>query len=90
MAKYRHALPQCSGRLFLTDGGIETTLIFQDGIELPQFASFPLCETPQGLQALYRYFRTYGALAVRFNTGLVLETRIGEPSLGTPRKTCWT
>jgi homocysteine S-methyltransferase len=74
MAKYRHALPQCSGRLFVTDGGIETTLIFHDGIELPQFASFPLFETPQGLEALYRYFRTYGALAQRFSTGLVLET----------------
>jgi homocysteine S-methyltransferase len=74
MSKYRHALPQFSGRLFVTDGGIETTLIFHDGIELPQFASFPLFETPQGLEALYRYFRTYGALAQRVNTGLVLET----------------
>ncbi len=74
MAKYRHALPQFSGRLFVTDGGIETTLIFHDGIELPQFASFPLLENPRGLEALYRYFREYGALALRLNTGLVLET----------------
>jgi S-methylmethionine-dependent homocysteine/selenocysteine methylase len=64
MAKYRHALPQCDGRLFVTDGGIE----------LREFASFPLLETPAGLEALHRYFRTYGALALRFNTGLVLET----------------
>ena len=29
MARYRNALPQLKGDLFLTDGGIETTLIFQ-------------------------------------------------------------
>lgn len=33
MAKYRHALPQLSGELFLTDGGIETTLIFHEGLD---------------------------------------------------------
>ncbi|MEJ0087013.1 MAG: homocysteine S-methyltransferase family protein [Pseudomonadota bacterium] len=74
MAKYRHSLPQLGGQLFVTDGGIETTLIFLDGIELPHFASFPLFGTPQGVEALYRYFHTYGALARRFNTGLILET----------------
>ncbi len=74
MSKYRHALPQLSGQLFVTDGGIETTLIFLEGMELPHFASFPLLETPQGLEALYRYFHTYGALARKFNTGLILET----------------
>jgi hypothetical protein len=31
MAKYRDRLPQVGGRLFLTDGGIETTLIFHEG-----------------------------------------------------------
>ena len=51
MAKYRHALPQLSGQLFVTDGGIETTLIFLEGLELPHFASFPLLETPQGAEA---------------------------------------
>ncbi len=74
MAKYRHALPQQDGRLFITDGGIETTLIFLDGMELPHFASFHLFGTPRGVEALDRYFHTYGALARRFNTGLILET----------------
>lgn len=36
MAKYRSSLPQLSGDLFLTDGGIETTLIFHEGLELAQ------------------------------------------------------
>jgi hypothetical protein len=35
MAKYRNALPQLGGELYLTDGGIETTLIFHDRLELP-------------------------------------------------------
>jgi homocysteine S-methyltransferase len=73
-AKYRHALPQRGGQLFLTDGGIETTLIFLEGIELPLFASFLLFETPKGVEALSRYFHTYGALARKHDTGLILET----------------
>ena len=40
--KYRHHLPQLEGELFLTDGGIETTLIFHEGLELPAFAAFDL------------------------------------------------
>ena len=44
-AKYRHALPQMGDALFLTDGGLETTLIFHDGLELPHFAAFDLLRT---------------------------------------------
>lgn len=74
MAKYKDALPQLSGDLFLTDGGLETTLIFLDGQELPHFAAFHLFKTPEGANALRKYFRVYGALARKFSTGLVLET----------------
>jgi homocysteine S-methyltransferase len=74
MAKYRNSLPQLSGDLFLTDGGLETTLIFLDGQELPHFAAFHLFKTPEGANALRKYFRVYGALARKFSTGLVLET----------------
>ena len=42
LGKYRHHLPQLDGKLFLTDGGIETTLIFLEGLELPHFAAFDL------------------------------------------------
>ena len=45
---YRNELPQLSGDLFLTDGGIETTLIFHEGIDLPEFASFVLLESEEG------------------------------------------
>ena len=74
MAQYRKALPQLDGSLFLTDGGIETTLIFHEGLELPDFAAFDLLKRPDGDAALRKYFRTYGDLARRFGTGLVLES----------------
>ena len=74
MTKYRNALPQLGGGFFLTDGGIETTLIFHDGLELPDFAAFDLLKSAAGTVPLGKYFRAYGAVARRFNTGLVLES----------------
>ena len=41
--------------LVLTDGGIETVLLFHEGFELPCFASFPLLEHDRGRAALRRY-----------------------------------
>jgi S-methylmethionine-dependent homocysteine/selenocysteine methylase len=74
MSKYRNALPQLDGGLFATDGGIETTLIFLEGLELPDFAAFDLLRRPEGEAALQEYFRTYARLARRFGVGLVLES----------------
>lgn len=74
MALYRTSLPQTSGEFFLTDGGIETTLIFNEGLNLPDFAAFHLLRTPEGEAALRKYFQTYIDLARTTGTGLVLET----------------
>jgi S-methylmethionine-dependent homocysteine/selenocysteine methylase len=74
MPKYRNALPQLGESLFLTDGGIETTLIFQEHLDLPDFAAFDLLKTHEGEEALLKYFRTYAALANHFETGLILES----------------
>ncbi|MEZ5401760.1 MAG: homocysteine S-methyltransferase family protein [Bryobacteraceae bacterium] len=72
---YRTALPQIeTDRIFLTDGGMETALIFQDGIDLPDFAAFDLLRQPSGAAALRRYYRRYIELAVRYGTGFVLES----------------
>ena len=73
-ARYRAALPQVDDRLFLTDGGIETTLIFREGLTLPDFAAFDLLRRPGGEEALLKYFRSYADVARRYNVGLVLET----------------
>lgn len=74
MSKYRNALPQLEGGLYLTDGGIETTLIFHERWDLSDFAAFELLKTLEGRLALHKYFRTYAALAKRFGTGLILES----------------
>jgi homocysteine S-methyltransferase len=74
VAKYRRALPQTSGNLFLTDGGIETTLVFLDGLELPHFAAFHLFRTQRGEEALRKYYRKYAQIARERRSGLVLET----------------
>lgn len=75
MTNHRHDLPQLQGnRLFLTDGGLETTLIFEQGIDLPDFAAFPLLDRAEGEAVLRAYFAIYVALAARHGTGLVLES----------------
>jgi homocysteine S-methyltransferase len=59
---------------FVTDGGLETSLIFHDGIDLPEFAAFPLLEDERGRDALRAYFRAYLDLAVARGTGVVVDT----------------
>lgn len=74
MARYRAALPQLSGRLFLTDGGLETTLIFHDGFELPCFAAYRVLDEEGGPEALGAYFRGYAAAARARGAGFILES----------------
>ena len=74
MAKYRHTLPQLDGTLFLTDGGIETTLIFHDGHDLPYFAAFDLLKDAKGIDALKRYYLRHAAVALRNEAGFILES----------------
>ncbi|MET0378583.1 MAG: homocysteine S-methyltransferase family protein [Spongiibacteraceae bacterium] len=71
--KWRHALPQLQNRLFATDGGLETTLIFQDGIDLPAFAAFDLLKNAEGTARLQKYYAQYADLARRHGLGMVLE-----------------
>lgn len=74
MSGYRSELPQLGADFFLTDGGIETTLIFHDGIALPDLAAFQLLKQPAGVAALRKYFDAYRSLASRLGAGLVLES----------------
>ena len=69
------SLPQTAGdRLFLTDGGLETTLVFHRGIDLPLFAAFPLLDSGEGRAALRDYFAPYLELAAERGAGFVLDT----------------
>ena len=73
MSKYRSNLPQLSDRLFLTDGGLETTLIFHEGVELPYFASFDLMKSRTGIAKLRAYYARYITMAKENGLGFVLE-----------------
>lgn len=57
----------------LTDAGLETVLVFEEGIELPQFAAFPLVGTDEGRAALTRYYRPFLELARDRGVPLVLS-----------------
>ncbi len=74
MAKYRNHLPQLDSALFLADGGLETTLIFHDGIDLPYFAAFDLLKDKAGTEMLKRYFEPYIGVAKQRRVGIVLES----------------
>ena len=63
MPLYRHALPQISGSLFLTDAGLETDLIFNRGITIREFAAHTLLSIDKGWAALTQYFEPFLALA---------------------------
>jgi homocysteine S-methyltransferase len=74
MAKYRSNLPQMKGGDFLSDGGMETALIFLEGVELPHFASFPLLDSAAGRAHLRKYYENYLAIARSHGVGFVLDS----------------
>jgi S-methylmethionine-dependent homocysteine/selenocysteine methylase len=73
--RHRHCLPQLdAAHPFLTDGGLETTLIFHRGLDLPCFAAFDLLKSDSGRDELRAYFDPYVALAREHGVGFVLDT----------------
>lgn len=73
MSKYRHQLPLKSGTPFITDAGLETELVFKEGYDLPEFASFPLLDSEKGRNDMKNYYSHYIDIARQQHTGLVLE-----------------
>ena len=74
MTNYRQNLPQLGTRLFLTDAGIETTIIYLDGIDLPYFAVFDLLKTEKGTKVLHEYYSRHAAIARANSLGFILES----------------
>ena len=71
-------LPQLTAAdIYLADGGLETTLVFLDGLDLPDFAAFPLLDSGQGKAAIDRYYASYLDLAEQTGAGFVLDTPPG-------------
>jgi homocysteine S-methyltransferase len=71
---HRGDLPRVGGATFITDGGMETTLIFQKGLDLPEFAAFVLLDDADGIKALRDYYASYVEIAVERGVGIVLDT----------------
>jgi homocysteine S-methyltransferase len=74
MSKYRNDLPQLRDEIFLTDGGLETTLLFHEGLELPDFTTFPLFYDDRAREIMRRYYRRHAALARENELGFILES----------------
>ena len=74
MSGARSPLPQLEPGFFLTDGGLETVLVFQQGLELNAFAAFPLLETADGRDRLRAYYGAFLQTAAELGAGFVLET----------------
>jgi homocysteine S-methyltransferase len=66
--------PQSLGRPVVTDGGLETDLIYHHGVDLPDFAAFPLVDDERGRRLLLRYYGEYVEIAKRADAGLQLDT----------------
>lgn len=75
MSKYRSALPQLSGDLYLADAGIETDLIFNHGVEIREFASHTLLPDPVSREIVAKYFRGFLSLAKNFDAGFILDSQ---------------
>ena len=71
-------------RRYVTDGGLETDLIFHHGVDLPEFASFPLVEQAEGRELLAQYYDGYADVAQRAGVGLDARgpDLAGQPRLG--------
>ena len=87
---YRERLPQLDGGVFLTDGGIETTLIFHHGLDLPLFAAFGLLSDDEGTEQLRLYYAPYAITARERGVGLVLESPTWRASPGWAAKLGYT
>jgi S-methylmethionine-dependent homocysteine/selenocysteine methylase len=74
MTQFRDALPQVERELFLTDSGLETGLIYNQGVDLQQFAAFPLLDDAEGMRRPQSYFAGHAAIAAQADVGFILES----------------
>ena len=68
--------------IYLTDGGMETTFIYHDGIDLPDFAAFTVLASERGREALGAYYDAYLSVAEAHGLPIVLDTPTWRASTG--------
>lgn len=81
-AIFRENLPQMGAKLFITDGGLETSLIFLRDLDLPLFAAFPLSGSDDGVAHLKSYLEPYIDIALKNKAGIILDTPTWRASHG--------
>mgnify|MGYP003700638789 CR=1 FL=1 len=74
MASARASLPQQDGGTFIVHTGLETDLIFNHGVDLPGFASFPLLDNEPGRAHLRRACGEIVEVARNAGVGAILES----------------
>jgi S-methylmethionine-dependent homocysteine/selenocysteine methylase len=74
MAKYRDNLPQLGNDIFACYTGMETDLLYNRGIDLPGFASYPLLSNPEHKNILREYYSNLVDLAQEQNVGVILDS----------------
>ena len=67
-------MPFTTDKIYLTDGGLETVLIFEHGFDLPEFASFPLINDEKGVKVLHDYYLPFIEAAKQNGMGFILES----------------
>jgi S-methylmethionine-dependent homocysteine/selenocysteine methylase len=60
--------------IYLSDGGMETTMVFHRGMDLNHFAAFELLNDSHGREEMRTYFQPYLDLAVKYGYHFVAET----------------
>lgn len=75
MTKHSIRIPQLDGGFFLTDGGLETDLMFNHGVEIPEFAAHTLLADSKGREAMANYFRGFLSLARDMDAGYILDSQ---------------
>ena len=81
-SKSRHLLSGMGDQIFLTDGGMETVMVFHEGIDLPQFASFTLLDSEIGRAALTKYYTAFLDEAAAQRAGFILDAPTWRASAG--------
>jgi homocysteine S-methyltransferase len=74
MSKQIKSLPQLNGQMFITDGGIETHMIFNQGHDLPHFSVFQLNDSEAGRRAMREYYHPYVEIARKAGQGFLFDT----------------
>ncbi len=74
MVRYRENLPQLGNDIFACYTGMDTDIIYNRGIALPGFASYPLLSTLEGKNILREYYSNLVELARELNVAAILDS----------------